>query len=118
MKTLSLVVFLFSLSLNVHADQWKVSNQGNSYAAHRRSLGYHQQRRKVDKSRRSADSRAENELESARRVRRLSSGPQDACTHWCVISFLFYCFQYSPRDVIVVVFVLLVYMIHIKPCLL
>ena len=72
------------VALHVHADQWKMHRNGNSYAPYRRS-GYHTQKRRLDRGRRLVSSRAEHNVENESESRRLSSGPYDACTQWCNI---------------------------------
>lgn len=69
-----------ALALHVHADQWKMNKKGNSRAANQRKSGYRNKKIKLDRSRRSVNPRTEYDLETGWGARRLSSGPQDACT--------------------------------------
>lgn len=80
-----------ALALHVHADQWKMNKKGNSRAANQRKSGYRNKKIKLDRSRRSVNPRTEYDLETGWGARRLSSGPQDACTQWCGI--FYFCFS-------------------------
>ena len=85
-RLLGVLILYVGLALNVHADQWKMNEKGNSYAAGHRK--YHHKKMRLDRMKRSVNSRTEYDLEAGSGSRRLSSGPQDACTQWSQI-FIF-----------------------------
>ena len=106
-RMLGVLIFCVVLALNVHADQWKMNQKGNSYAAsHRnRKSGYHHKKMRLDRMKRSVNSRTEYDLEAGSGSRRLSSGPQDACTHW---SQIFYFFTYISQLVMLLLSFLII----------